>query len=68
MAMCRQGFFELFVLFERNYTEVASGFFHKVATSWFAALREPHIGLAADSCCTISPSASRFEEHLLELF
>ena len=28
----------------------------------FAALREPHTGLAADSCCKTSSSASRFKE------
>ena len=28
----------------------------------FASLREPHTGLAADSCCKTSSSASRFNE------
>ena len=28
----------------------------------FASLREPHTGLAADSCCKTSSSASRFKE------
>ena len=28
----------------------------------FASLREPHTGLAADSCCKTSSSAARFNE------
>ena len=30
----------------------------------FASLREPHTGLAADSCCKTSSSASRFNERV----